>query len=115
MVPGAARGNFSRLVHFISAEQYDQHNPNIADGLDGLAKAVEFMNKNNIAMRYAKVHKVLGQGNFALVISEGEFAGKGVAFYDMWRVKDGKLVEHWDVLEDLRPAENAQNKNGKFF
>ncbi len=108
-------GDFSKLSTFISTQQYDQHNPNIGDGLDGLGKAVAYMAKNNIAMRYDRVYKYLGQGNFVLAISEGEFGGKKVAFYDMWRVQDGKLVEHWDVLENLLPAGSAKNGNGKIF
>ena len=62
-------------------------------------------------------HKVLGQGNFVLMISEGLFDGIPTAFYDLYRLEKGKQVEHWDVLETISlqraPAE-GKNSNGKF-
>jgi len=45
-------------------------------------------------------HKVLGQGNFVLMMSEGLFDGKPTAFYDLYRLEEGKQVEHWDVWKD---------------
>jgi len=50
-------------------------------------------------MKYDRVHKVLGEGNFVLVVSEWQFAGKPTSFYDLFRVHDGKVAEHWDTLE----------------
>jgi len=37
-----------------------------------------------------------------------------VSFYDLFRVENGKVVEHWDTIEKLTPASEAQNSNGKF-
>jgi predicted SnoaL-like aldol condensation-catalyzing enzyme len=48
-------------------------------------------------------HKVLGQGNFVLMMSEGLFDGKPTAFYDLYRLEEGKQVEHWDVLDNDPP------------
>ena len=76
--------------------------------------ALEAMAKQGIAMTYDRVHKVLGEGNFVLAISEGSFGGKAVTFYDLFRVEGGKIAEHWDVVEPVLPAEQHQNKNGKF-
>lgn len=65
-------------------------------------------------MKYHTTHKVIGEGNFVLVLSEGQFAGKHVAFYDLYRVENGKIVEHWDVIQDIPPKESWKNQNGKF-
>jgi predicted SnoaL-like aldol condensation-catalyzing enzyme len=46
--------------------------------------------------------------------SEGLFDAKPTAFYDLYRVENGKMVEHWDVLEPMPAAGQSRNKNGKF-
>ncbi|MGI0019912.1 MAG: nuclear transport factor 2 family protein [Nitrososphaera sp.] len=65
-------------------------------------------------MKYHALHKVIGQGNFVLALAEGEFSGKRVAFYDLFRIENRKIVEHWDVIQDIPPKENWKNQNGKF-
>ncbi len=65
-------------------------------------------------MRYDTLHRVIGEGNFVLAMSEGELAGEPTAFYDLFRVEDGKVVEHWDVIQTIPPQEEWQNENGKF-
>ena len=103
-----------KLTSYFDGDKYIQHNPAIADGLSGLGAALEAMAKQGIAMTYDRVHKVLGEGNFVLAISEGSFTGKAVTFYDLFRVEAGKIAEHWDVVEPVLPADQHQNKNGKF-
>jgi len=107
-------GKFDRLPVYIDANTYAQHNPAIADGLSGLGAAIEAMAKSGVTMKYTKVHKVLGEGNFVLTVSEGEFAGKHVAFYDLFRAQGGKIVEHWDAIEAIPPRAEWKNANGKF-
>ncbi|WP_455514356.1 nuclear transport factor 2 family protein [Porphyromonas sp.] len=103
-----------KLTSYFDGDKYIQHNPAIADGLSGLGAALEAMAKQGVAVVYSRVHKVLGEGNFVLAISEGSFAGKAVAFYDLFRVEGGKIAEHWDVVEPVLPADQHQNQNGKF-
>jgi len=105
---------YDKLNQFIGGDNYLQHNTVIADGLSGLGQAIEAMTKQGITMEYHKNHKVLGEGNFVLAVSEGAFAGKATSYYDLFRVKDGKIVEHWDVLEAIIPKEQWKNTNGKF-
>ena len=61
-----------------------------------------------------EANKVLGEGNFVLVVSEGSFGGKPTAFYDLFRVENGKIAEHWDTLETIPPQGEWKNQNGKF-
>lgn len=103
-----------RISEHISTEGYAQHNPNIADDLEGLTAALEAMAEQGITLRYDTLHRVIGEGSFVLAMSEGEFAGEPTAFYDLWRIEDGKLVEHWDVLQTIPPQDEWQNENGKF-
>lgn len=103
-----------KLTSHFDGDKYIQHNPAIADGLSGLGAALAEMAKNGITMTYDRIHKVLGEGNFVLVVSEGSFAGKHVSFYDLFRVEAGKIAEHWDVIEPLLPNSEWQHQNGKF-
>ncbi|MEM9023664.1 MAG: hypothetical protein AAGB22_07970 [Bacteroidota bacterium] len=105
--------NPQKLPEYISAEQYDQHNPGIKDGLAGILEAVEYLTANNNMFQYTKIHKVLGEGNFVLTVSEGQWNGKRQVFYDLLRFENGKAVEHWDVIQEI-PTEGLANDNGMF-
>ena len=107
-------GRMNRLAEYIDGDAYTQHNPRIADGLSGLGKALEAMAKAGVTMKYDRVHAVLGEGDFILVVSEGQFAGKPTSFYDLFRVQGGKIVEHWDTIEAIPPRSEWKNANGKF-
>lgn len=107
-------GKMDKLAGYFDGNNYTQHNPQIGDGLSGLGGALEAMAKQGITMKYDKIHKVLGEGNFVLVVSEGAFAGKPTSFYDLFRVENGKVAEHWDTLETIPPKQEWKNSNGKF-
>lgn len=57
---------------------------------------------------------MLGEGNFVLAISEGNFAGQHSAFYDLFRVDNGKIAEHWDTIAAIPARDQWKNTNGKF-
>jgi Uncharacterized protein conserved in bacteria len=107
-------GKVDKITQYVSTETYHQHNPSVGDGLEGLGKALETMASQGLTMKYYTLHNVIGEGNFVLALSDGEFAGKHVAFYDLFRVENGTIVEHWDVIQDIPPKENWKNQNGKF-
>jgi predicted SnoaL-like aldol condensation-catalyzing enzyme len=72
------------------------------------------MAKQGVTMKYDRIHKVLGEGNFVLVVSEGSVGGRHNSFYDLFRVERGKIAEHWDTIETIPPRERWRNSNGKF-
>ena len=98
-----------KITDYINTEHYHQHNPLIPDGFDGFLAALKHYNPTELDLR---VHKMLGEGNFVMLVSEGIMAGQPTAFYDLFRIKDRKIVEHWDVIQAI-PAEMA-HENGKF-
>ncbi|MFC5470924.1 nuclear transport factor 2 family protein [Cohnella suwonensis] len=106
--------NPNLLTSYFDGDNYIQHNPSIADGLSGLGAALQAMAEQGVEMKYEQIHQVIGQGNFVLVASEGTFAGDHTAYYDLFRVDNGKIAEHWDVMETILPEEKRANQNGKF-
>lgn len=103
-----------KLAGYFNGDNYIQHNPQIPDQLSGLGKTLGELAKQGITLKYDKIHKVLGQGNFVLVVSEGHFGKSYDAFYDLFRVENGKIAEHWDVIEPVPAKESWKNNNGKF-
>jgi predicted SnoaL-like aldol condensation-catalyzing enzyme len=104
-------GQYDRLPEFISTESYVQHNSQIADGLDGLSAAVAALAGQGISMTYHARHLTVAEGEFVLIQSDGDF-GRPVVYYDLFRISGGKIVEHWDVIQDI-PAE-MPHTNGLF-
>jgi predicted SnoaL-like aldol condensation-catalyzing enzyme len=107
-------GKMDKLAGYFDGDNYIQHNPQITDKLSGLGAALEAMAKQGVSMKYDRIHKVLGEGNFVLVVSEGSFGGRHTSFYDLFRVEKGKIAEHWDTIETIPPREQRKNSNGKF-
>ena len=105
------KGQFNRLTDFYHPEVI-QHDPFIDNTVSGLLKGFEALQKQGISIQIKKVFKVFGEGNFVLVCSEGEFAGKYTAFFDLFRVEKNVIVEHWDVLQEI-PQKMAHD-NGFF-
>lgn len=104
--------NYSKLADFISIETFHQHNPNIVDGIVGLEKAKMLTTSKGIEINYNKIHFTVGEGNFVFSASEGLCGNQKTAFFDLFRVAEDKIVEHWNVMEEI-PAEMAHG-NGKF-
>ncbi len=108
-------GKGEKTTDYISTSEYLQHNSSVADGLEGFGAAMKYFAENNLIMEYTKLHMVFGEGNFVLAVSEGKFGtGDHVAYYDLFRLDEGKIVEHWDVIQTIPAKEEWKNANGKF-
>ena len=106
-------GKVDKVTDYISTEQYDQHNPEVEDGLAGFAKHLQKVTASGSAAQYVKVHHLIGQGNFVVIYSHTRMGGDDYAFFDIFRLKDEKIVEHWDVQEKIGPRD-TWNNSGKF-
>lgn len=108
-------GNATAATQYISQEEYTQHNPDIADGLEGLGAGLAALAEQGLSFAYDEIALVVAEGNFVMTGSPGEFgAGNPTAYYDLFRIEDGLIVEHWDVIQSIPPVEEFAHENGKF-
>lgn len=104
---------FDRIADFVVADLI-QHSPDLGDGTAALRAGLEAADGEGPVIRYVQTHKILAEGNFVLCMSEGTRAGVHCSFYDLYRIYQGRIVEHWDTIETIPPRSEWKNDNGKF-
>jgi len=93
--------------------RYTQHNPNAADGPEGLRAFLGFL-KEKFPDSRSEIKRVLADGDYVIlhVHAVREPGTRGNAIIDMFKLENGKIVEHWDVVQPI--PEKAANTNGMF-
>ncbi|MCP2341541.1 nuclear transport factor 2 family protein [Actinomadura rupiterrae] len=91
-------------------DRYIQHNPQIADGRDGLRVRLRQL-ADAFPDLHVQVRQLVAEGDYvtARVHAVRVPGQRGVAIMDMFRLENGKLVEHWDVMQDI--PEHSENPN----
>ncbi len=107
-------GDEGQIDACIDTSAFAEHNPHFADDLAQLRKALSPNMDGQRMIDYHHLHRVLAEGSFVLTVCEGYSDGTHSAFYDLFRVADGKIVEHWDTVEKIAPRSEWKNENGKF-
>lgn len=95
-------------------ETYTQHNPTAADGPEGLRAWLDEFRQSFPNLR-ATFKRVIAEGDYVVlhVLGEGGPGPTGkAAVVDIFRVDNGKVVEHWDVIQDI--PESVKNANSMF-
>ena len=90
---------------------YRQHSTYGADGHDGLEKFIEWAKKEIPGLQVDFV-RMIADGDYVLMHNRGNNSPETKAVVDIFRLENGKVVEHWDVLQDV-PA-TAKNSNTMF-
>ena len=108
-------GRLERISDYVDAAVYTEHNPYLPDDLSGLRSALSpaGVDRSRTA-DYQRVHRVLAEGDSVLTVSEGFRSAVHSSFYDLFRVANGKVVEHWDTTTAVPPRSEWKNDNGKF-
>ena len=104
---------FDRIEEFIEGAHYAQHASKIGDGIARLRDRIASVAKEG-GQLYLTPRRFVAEGNFVLVLTEGDLPSGPTALYDLFRVENGKIVEHWDVLTPVPPRGQWKNSNGPF-
>ena len=104
--------DFEAASKFIGP-RYTQHNPNAADGPEGLRAFLGFLKEKFPASR-SEIKRVFADGDYVIVHVHAvrEPGTRGSAIIDIFKLENGKVVEHWDVVQPI--PEKAANTNGMF-
>ena len=105
LMPG---GDPSKIADYI-AEDYIQHNPEVGDGRAPTRALLEAPDR---PLWYDEIVLMVGEGNFVATLSRARFGDQAYAQMDLFRLEDGRIVEHWDAAEPV--PSGPQPNPGKF-
>ena len=108
------RGHLERIDDYINPDHYTEHNPHLGDDLVELRHALSDASTGSLLIKYEICHRILAEGNFVMSVCEGKTSQKQTSFFDLYRVQDGKILDHWDTTELIPPRNEWKNNNGKF-
>ncbi|HAT1822245.1 nuclear transport factor 2 family protein [Legionella pneumophila] len=104
--------NFDEAQNYLGS-WYIQHNPMAQDGLDGLKNYLTYL-KNTYPQSHSEIKRIIADGDYVVVHVHSvlEPDTKGRAIIDIFRLENGKIYEHWDVIQPI--PDEAANSNGMF-
>ena len=93
--------------------QYIQHNPGAQDGIEGFKAFIAFL-REKFPSSHSEIKKVFADGDYVIlhVHAVREPGTRGRAIVDIFRLENGKIVEHWDVAQEI--PEKMPHGNGMF-
>ncbi|MCP1908548.1 putative SnoaL-like aldol condensation-catalyzing enzyme [Bradyrhizobium elkanii] len=93
--------------------RYVQHNPGAADGPEGFRKFIGFL-REKFPNSHSEIKRSFVDGDYVIlhVHAVREPGTRGNAIIDIFKLEDGKIVEHWDVAQPI--PENPANSNTMF-
>ena len=106
------RKDFDAASKYLGS-RYIQHNPTAPDGAEGLKGFIGFL-KSKFPNSKSEIKRVFADGDYVIlhVHAVREPGTRGRAIVDIFKLENGKIVEHWDVAQDV--PEKAANGNGMF-
>lgn len=93
--------------------RYTQHNPNAADGPEGLKAFLGFL-REKFPQYNSTIKRAFADGDYVIlhVHNVPTPGARGRAIIDIFKFENGKVVEHWDVAQDI--PESPKNNNTMF-
>ena len=93
--------------------RYVQHNPLVAEGKEGF-KAFLAMLAKDFPQAHSEIKRVFADGDYVIIhVHSTRIPGtRGRAIFDCFKFENGKIVEHWDAIQDI--PEKSANPNGMF-
>ena len=104
--------DFEKASQYLGA-RYIQHNPLAADGREGFKGFITFL-KDKFPNNRSEIKRIFADGDYVIVHVHAvrKPGTRGNAIVDIFKLENGKVVEHWDVIQPI--PEKAANDNGMF-
>lgn len=109
------QGLYSTIGTYFDEDNYVQHSVGYGTDIQPLLGFLSTLPEGTPF--YQSIEFIHVEGNFALMMSQGypdKKSGLASAYYDLFRLEDGKIVEHWDVVQTIPAEADRANKNGKW-
>ena len=104
--------NASAAANYLE-EDYIQHNPNVPTGREAFINAFTLIFEQSPNFS-TQIQKIYTDGDYVIVHSFAPIGDTGNSIVDIYRVNDnGKIAEHWDVLQQI--PSNQANNNTMFY
>ena len=107
-------GDYTGFRRYTDGQRFLQHSPDIPDGVEEVIAFLEKLRAEGNGLEYDRIHRTVADGQFVLTHSEGRIAGARHAYFELWRVEDGKLVEMWDAILPVPEDDEARHRHGIF-
>lgn len=107
-------GDYTAFNDYCNGVGFHQHSPDIADGTVAVVSFLNQLREAGQGLQYSRVHRSVAEGDFVLTHSEGSIAGERHAYFELWRVQDGKIVELWDAITPVPDDSQALHRHGIF-
>ena len=102
-------GDLSRSEQYFAGDRMIRHEPGVRDGV------AEFLRDVAVLMQHRTIDEIkllLGQGDLVFIAAKGTHEGEACVYIDLYRVEDGKIVEHWGFPESVPSPAESKNNNG---
>ena len=94
-------------------QHYIQHNPLVKNDKEGLKQFIHFL-RTKYPRAHNEIKRIFVDGNFVIlqVHSIRIHGSRGRAIFDLFRLENGKIVEHWDAIQEV--PRRSENSNSMF-
>ena len=107
--------NYDRIPFYTPEDDtFHQHSADIADGASRMRAFLEQLEADGTPLVYDRMHRSVAQGDFVLTHSEGSIDSERHSFCELWRVREGKIVELWDIIGPVPPDDELAHPHGIF-
>lgn len=108
------KGDYTGFRRYTNGKNFLQHSPDIADGVEEVIAFLEKIKAEGNGLEYDHIHRTVADGQFVLTHSEGRICGTRHAYFELWRLDNGKLAEMWDAILPIPEDGEAKHGHGIF-
>ena len=102
-------GDHSNIEQYFAGDLMIRHEPGVHDGISNFLRDVEELMKHRTI---DDIELLIVQGDFGFIAAKGTHEHSPCVYIDLYRLQEGKIVEHWGFPELIPPEDQWKNRNG---